>query len=116
MIISHCGSDIFMMLPYDINISRKYQLLVGWEIRSQLNHTSGREVKSPVYLSRHLPTPETISRNTSHFRRKGTLEVDVLFYVLKKEDELFSLSVLFLFLAVHGEPVCFSSLREDGIC
>jgi hypothetical protein len=54
-------------------------------------------------MSRHLPTPETISRNASHFRRKGTLEADVLFYALKKEDELFSPFMLFLFLAVHWE-------------
>jgi hypothetical protein len=66
-------------------------------------HSSGSEVKPPGYLSRHLPTPETISRNVSLFRRKGALEVDVLYYVLKKEDELFSLFMLFLFLAVHWE-------------
>jgi hypothetical protein len=64
---------------------------------------SGREGKPPEYLSRHLPTPETISRHASQCRRKGTLEVDVLFHVLKQENELFSLPTLFLSLAVHGE-------------
>jgi len=62
-----------MILPYGINTSRKYWLLVGWEIRSP--YSSGIEGKPPAYLSRHLPTPGTISRHASQCRRNGTLEV-----------------------------------------
>jgi hypothetical protein len=41
--------------------------------------------------------------NSSQCHRKGTRGVEVLFYVLKQENELFSLPMLFLSLAVHGE-------------
>ena len=36
----------FIMLPYNINVSRKYLLLVGREIHFQLNHTLQGEKKS----------------------------------------------------------------------
>lgn len=49
-IISHCISAFFMILPYDTNISRKYWLLVGWEIRSQLNHTLQEKKKNRLNI------------------------------------------------------------------
>jgi hypothetical protein len=49
-IIRHCISAIFMILPRDINISRKYWLLVGWEICSQLNHTLQGEKENRLHI------------------------------------------------------------------
>jgi hypothetical protein len=93
-----------MILPYDINISRKYWLLVGWDIRFQLNHTLQGKMENRLYI--RLVTFLRQGRSVDmllNVAGKVLLKFEVLFYVLKQENELFSLPMLFLSLAVHRE-------------